>query len=101
MREDIYESFKTAATSRGAQLGVERWDAKEIAIVAVKDFISNVWRRPSEKIDENKRLIIEYYNGSVNIVPRKTFVFDFENRIKRWAYLDDLLCPENNDIRPK
>ena len=99
MREDIYESFKTAATSRGAQLEVERWDAKEIAIVAVKDFISKVWRQPDDEMDEKGRIIVERKDGTVDIVPEKTFIL--KDVIKRWAYLDDLLCPENNDIRPK
>ena len=99
MREDVYESFKSAARVRGTQLEVDPWDSKEIALAAVKDFISKVWRHPDDEMNEKGRIIVERKDGSVDIVPEKTFIL--KDVIKRWAYLDDLLCPENNDIRPK
>lgn len=101
MREDVYESFKSAARVRGTQLEVDPWDSKEIALAAVKNFISKVWRQPEELTAEENHIIIERSDGLIEIINDGIIINNIKHLIKRWAYLDDLLCPDNGDIRPK
>lgn len=99
---DLYQSVRSAAQVRGAELGVEQWNAKEIGKAALLAFLDNVWHDISEEADLSKPVLLYDVDGDYMSPPSKFLLKDMPGFVSamnrkyganytKWMYMEDII----------